>query len=106
MTADLVEEQLQRVGRDVGECGVVDGRGRRLLAPAVVPQGDPARIEVLVEAAEIVLLEVERLDELVDLAELQAAAFLPAVDQRGKGATERILSPSSSHFLVTGYTNQ
>ena len=66
MTADLVEEQLQRVGRDRGQRRVVDRR-RRGLAPAVVAKLDPARVELLVQAAEVGFLELERLHELVDL---------------------------------------
>jgi hypothetical protein len=80
VAADLVQEELQRVGGDVRQRGVVDRRDRRGLAPAVVADADPARVELLVELAEVCLFEFERLHELVDLTELQAAALFAAID--------------------------
>ena len=102
VAADLVQEQLQRVGRDVRERGVVDRGDRRRLAPAVVAQLDPARVELLVQPAEVRLLEVERLRELVDLAELQAAAILAAVDQRSESAANAFWAELISRVFVTG----
>ena len=67
VAADLVEEELQRVGGGAGERHVVDRR-RLGLAAAVVAQVDPAGLELLVEPAEIVVLELERLGQFVDLA--------------------------------------
>ena len=89
VAADLVQEQLERVGGDRGQRGVVDGRDGGF-APAVVAQVDPARVELLVEAAEVGVLEVERLDELVDLREVEAAALLPPVQQRGHRAARGV----------------
>ena len=76
MAADLVEEQLQRVGGDGRERGVVDRGGDRVLAAAVVAQVDPAQLELLVERPEVGVLELERLRELVDLGQSQAARLL------------------------------
>ena len=59
---------------------VVDGGGLGL-APAVVAQVDAALLELLVEGAELGLLELERLGQLVDLAEVDAARLLAAVEQ-------------------------
>ena len=90
MTADLVEEQLQRVRRDGGERGVVHGRGDRVLAAAVVAQVDPADLELLVEAADVGFLELERLGELIHLGEVEAALLLSPVDQSGDGSARRV----------------
>ena len=57
---------------------------------AVVAQVDPARLQLLVEAAEIGLLELERLGELVDLGEVEAAALLAPVDQSGDRSARRV----------------
>jgi hypothetical protein len=67
----------------MGQRGVVHRRLGRLLAPAVVAKRDPACVQLLVETAEIALLEFQRLRELIYLAEFKAAAILAAVDQRG-----------------------
>ena len=53
--------------------GVVDRRLGRVLAAAVVAQLDVAGVQLLVEAAEVVVLELEGLGELVDLAQVEAA---------------------------------
>ena len=87
MAADLVEEQLQRVGRRRRELGVVERR-LLVLAAAVVAQLDAARVELLVELAEVGVVEVERLHELVDLRERHAAVLLAPVDQRGERALQ------------------
>jgi hypothetical protein len=102
VAADLVEEELQRVGGDVRERGVVDGGDRRGLAPAVVAQGDPAGVELLVQPAEVRLLELERLREFVHLAEREASAILAAVEQRVECAVERVLSRGHPCVYVTG----
>ena len=81
VAADLVEEELQRVGGDAGERGVVDRRGLGLAA-AVVAQVDPAGLELLVELADVVVLELERLGQLVDLAEVDAPALLASIEER------------------------
>jgi hypothetical protein len=86
VAADLVEEQLQRVGGDGGERGVVDRGGGRVLAAAVVAQVDPAQLQLLVQRTEVVVLELQRLRELVDLGQGQATRLLAPVDQRGDGA--------------------
>ena len=79
--ADLVEEQLQRVGRDRREARIVDRRLGGVDARAVVAQLDMASMQLLVERAEILVLELQGLRELVDFGEADAAAFLAAFDQ-------------------------
>ena len=66
MAADLVEEELQGVGRGRGERGVVERRGLRVAA-AVVAQLDAPGLELLVEPPDVLLFELERLGQLVDL---------------------------------------
>ena len=90
VAADLVEEQLQRVGRGAGERGVVDRR-RLGLAAAVVAQVDPAGLELLVEPADVVVLELERLGELVDLGEIEASVLLAPVDERRDRAARGVV---------------
>jgi len=90
VAADLVEEQLQGVRRDARQRGVVDRGGGRVLAPAVVLQVDPAQLQLLVERPEVGLLELERLRELVDLGEREAARLLTAIDQRRDGSSRCI----------------
>jgi hypothetical protein len=87
VAADLVEEELQRVGGRGGERDVVERRGLGL-APAVVAQVDPARLDLLVEPADVVVVELERLRQLVDLGQRQAAGHLAPVDERGHGSLE------------------
>ena len=90
VAADLVEEELQRVGRDGREGGVVDRRLGRVLARAVVAQLDVAGMQLLVEGAEILVLELQGLGELVDLLQVDAAAFLPSVDEGREGPGVRV----------------
>ena len=82
VAADLVEEELQRVGGRPGERDVVERRGLGVAA-AVVAQVDPARLELLVEPADVVVVELERLGQLVDLGQVEAARRLAPVDERG-----------------------
>ena len=70
-------------------CGVVE-RALLVLAAAVVAQLDVARVELLVELPEVRVVEVERLHELVDLHEVQAALLLPPVDERGERALQSV----------------
>ena len=95
VAADLVEEELQRVGRDGRELRRRRPAPRRVLAAAVVAQLDAARVQLLVEAAEIGVLELERLGELVDLREVDAAALLSPVDR-----ARRAGPPSASLVVV------
>ena len=81
VAADLVEEQLQRVGGRAGERHVVDRR-RLGLAAAVVAQVDPAGLELLVEPPDVVVLELERLSQLVDLGEVEASVLLASIEER------------------------
>ena len=83
MAADLVQEELQRVRGDGGQRDVVDGRGGSLGAAAVVLDVDPLALELLVEAADVGVRELQRLGQLVDLGELEATRFLSSVDQGG-----------------------
>ena len=57
---------------------------------AVVAQLDVAGMQLLVEGAEILVLELEGLDELVDLVEVDAATFLSSVDQSGDCSARRV----------------
>ena len=79
MAADLVQEELQRVGGDRREMGVVDRRLRCVLARAVVAQLDVAGMQLLIEGAEILVLEVQGLGELVDLFEVDASTLFSPV---------------------------
>ena len=54
-------------------------------ARAVVAQLDVAGVQLLVEGAEILVLELQGLGELVDLLEVDAAALLPSVDEGPDG---------------------
>ena len=85
MAADLVQEELQRVGGDRREVGVVDRRLGRVRARAVVAQLDVPRVQLLVEGAEILVLELQGLGELVDLLQVDAAALLAPVDEGPDG---------------------
>ena len=72
VAADLLEEQRHRVGRLLGE--VVD-HVRRLLdsvAPAVIADVDPARLEHVLERPGVVLAEVGLLHDLTQLRKLDA----------------------------------
>src|SRR6185436_7650375 len=69
------------VGRRGGEVAV-DVRGLVVLAAAVVGQGDPTLLELLVHARELVVVQLERLEELAEGGEVAAAFLLPAFDQR------------------------
>jgi hypothetical protein len=90
VAADLVEEQLQRVGRDRGERHVVDRR-RLGVAPAVVAQLDVAGLELLVELPDVVVLELECLCQLVDLGEIEASMLLASVEERRDRATRGVV---------------
>ena len=85
MAADLVQEELERVRRDGRERGVVDRRLGSVLARAVVPQLDVARMQVLIEGGEVLVLELEALRELVDLAQVHATALFSAIDEGPDG---------------------
>ena len=76
----LVEEELQRVGRRVREVAV-DVRALALLAPAVVADVDVALLELLVEVLDLLVAELERLDELVQLRDLDAAGLGSLVEE-------------------------
>ena len=95
VAADLVQEELQRVGGDGRELGVVDRRLGRVLARAVVAQLDVAGMQLLVEGAEILVLELQGLNELVDLLQVDAASLLPSVDEgrEGPGCTRHAPVP-------------
>ena len=83
------------------ELGVVE---RRLLvvAPAVVAQVDAAGVELLVYATEVGVVEIERLGELVDLRERDAAVLLATVDQGGERAVQGVTDgPSHTRIVLT-----
>jgi hypothetical protein len=74
--ADLLQEQLERVGGRDGEVVVRIGDLLRNVAPAVVAELDPAVLDLVEERLDVVFVEVDRLDELVQLGQLDAAAVL------------------------------
>ena len=81
VAADLVEEELQRVGGHVASSSGLNSVRARVGAAAVVGQLDAARVDALVERCELLVLELELLRQIVDLAEVQAAVLLPALEQ-------------------------
>ena len=81
VAADLVHEELQGVRGGVCEVAVDVRRRRRRLARAVVLEIDAAALDLLVDLLHLLVLEVERLGDLVDLGILDAAAFLPTIEQ-------------------------
>ena len=74
----------------VAKCGVVDRRLGRVRARAVVAQLDVAGMQLLVEGAEILVLELQGLGELVDLLQVDAAPLLAPVDQGREGPAVRV----------------
>ena len=83
----LVEEELQRIGRRDGEVAVDVGALLALTA-AVVADLDRPLLELLVEPARVVVLELVLLDELVQLREVEAALPL----RRVRSARRSVLS--------------
>ena len=83
VAAGLVEEQLQRVGRHRRDVVVRVVRLvlLRLGNGAVVDQVDAARLELLVEARELLVVELELGDELVERGEVDAALLLAVLQQ-------------------------
>jgi hypothetical protein len=99
VTADLVQEELERVRRRRGQLERVV-RGLLVLAAAVVAQLHAARVELLVDVLEHRIVEVERLDELVHLCELEASLLGSAVDQRCKRAFEGFAAGEGHTVIV------
>jgi hypothetical protein len=81
IAAGLVEEELQRIRRRVGEITVDVGCGRGLRTAAVVLQVDPAPLDLLVKALHVVVVELERLSDLVELGQLDAALFFAVCEE-------------------------
>ena len=100
MAADLVEEQLQRVGRRAGERHVVERR-RLGFAAAVVAQIDVAGLQLLVDPADVVVLELQGLGELVDLGEIDASRLLTAIEERCDRAVRGFVDHAHHYLLVT-----
>ena len=82
VAAGLVQEELERVGGRGREVAVDEGRVVLADVAAVVAELDPALLELLVDARELVVVEVELLDELAELRQVDAALLLGPVDQR------------------------
>ena len=81
MPADLVEEQLEGVGRRDGEIAVHVRRVLGVVAGAVVGQVDLAPVELVVERLEFVVVDLRRLHELVELGQVDAPLLLSALEQ-------------------------
>ena len=76
----LVQEELERVRRRHRELLVEKGRlGPR--AAAIVAELDPARVDLLVEALDLLVLELERLGEPLHLREPETAFLLAPLEQ-------------------------
>ena len=79
--AQLVQEQLQRVGGGSGELvGLVAGDRRG--PSAVVGELDAARLDLLVQRLELLVAQLERLGLLAELGEVDAAVLLAPREQR------------------------
>jgi hypothetical protein len=76
--------------------------GASALPGAVVAQLDAPGVQLLVDGAEVVVLEVEGLGQLVHLREVDAALLLAPVDQRRDGARVRLLlgAHGPAHLLT------
>src|SRR5215212_5906371 len=83
VAADLVEEQLHRVGGVRREVVAADARRLDLLLAAVVGDVDVAAIELVLDLVERVLVELELLDGLAELGQVDAvgAALLGRLDE-------------------------
>ena len=81
VAARLVQEELQRVGRD--DCQVaVDVRALGRLRPgAIVREGNPPLLELLEEPGRLVLVEVGLLEELAYGREVETAELLALFEQ-------------------------
>src|SRR5512133_17656 len=77
----LVEEELERVGGRDGEVAVHVG-ALVLLAAAVVADLDPALLELLVQPADLFVVEFLACDELVELREVDAVVLLALGEER------------------------
>ena len=76
----LVQEELERVRRRVREVAV-DVRALDLLAPAVVVHVDVVLLELVVEVRDLLVAELQRVDELVQLGDLDAPGLDTVVDK-------------------------
>jgi hypothetical protein len=97
----LVQEELQRVGRRVGQVAVQDLRPVGGGAAAIVLHLDPVRLQLLVERSGLVLVEMGGLHERVDLRQLDAARGLEPLHERAhvvwqRTGHDRPFSPGSS----------
>ena len=80
---DLVQEQLESVGCGGGELAVAESRRLDARAPAVVADIDAVRLEIGLERVDVVVHQLQRLHELVELGQVHAAALLTAGKQCG-----------------------
>jgi hypothetical protein len=90
VTADLVEEELQGVGRLARDVAVRDLRLLDAVAAAVVRHLEAARLDPLVHGRDLLLVELEVLDRLAELGEVHAADLLALVDQGIDSVCERV----------------
>ena len=77
----LVQEELQCVGRRDRELAVDVARVDGISARAVVRDVDAALLDPVVEILEPLFVELEKLDDLVELGDVEATLLLPAVEQ-------------------------
>src|SRR5207247_1420824 len=91
----LVEEELERVGR--GDCQVaVDIRALVPPPPAVVAYLDVAGSELLADPLDLLVVKLQRLDELVQLREVDTPS-LRALVEEGTDPVRAHRSTSSFH---------
>ena len=76
------------------------GAARALAAAAVVAQVDPLALELLVEGADVGLLELQRLGQLVDLGEIEATPLPLLCRSRRRSPLPRRRWPLSSPSLT------
>ena len=91
----LVQEELQRIGRDDREVAI-DVRAVHLLLAAVVGDVHVVLLELLVEARDLLVTEVVRVDELLQLRDLHASRLGPVLHEGG----DRIGAHRSAYPLL------
>src|SRR5262245_60463343 len=101
----LVQEELERVRRRIGELVVGERRVVLADAAAVVRELDPALVELLVAVGELVLVEVELVEQLAELGQVHAPLLLGLIDQRCQPVQSRLpvcVVPDLSSTLTAG----
>ena len=81
VAAGLVQEELERVGRHRGDLAVHVRRLVDLRQRAIVGELDSARLDLLVQTVELVVVELELLDESREGRHVDAADLLAVLHQ-------------------------